>query len=298
MKFDTPLGASLYAPATRPDLLALANGEKHPELRSIIFCTEDAVLPRDVEAALDNLAHCLEYMRPPSLLRRFARARNPEILHRILSLPGVEKLEGFVFPKITRANLEAYLGPLAGTPFTAMLTLETREVFDPWEMARLRDVLLEHPLHPQILALRIGGNDLLALLGIRRPRAMTIYQTPLGLTIAQIVTIFKPYGFHITAPVFEHIEQTDVLHAEVLQDLAHGLWGKTVIHPSQVPLVEALYQIPAADLESAHRIRAAEHAVFLHQGSMCELATHRAWAENLIQQAEVARLAHYQNADD
>jgi citrate lyase beta subunit len=40
--------------------------------------------------------------------------------------------------------------------------------------------------------LRIGGNDLMKLIGIRRPRDRTIYQTPIGYVIANLVTIFKP----------------------------------------------------------------------------------------------------------
>jgi citrate lyase beta subunit len=38
------LGASLYMPATRPDLLAVVRGEKLPHLRSLVICLEDAVI--------------------------------------------------------------------------------------------------------------------------------------------------------------------------------------------------------------------------------------------------------------
>ena len=53
------LGASLYSPASRLDLSAIAGGWKIPELRSVIFCTEDAVHERDLEAALSHLAALL-----------------------------------------------------------------------------------------------------------------------------------------------------------------------------------------------------------------------------------------------
>ena len=49
------LGASLYMPATRADLAAHANGEKLPFLRSMIFCTEDAVRLDQLEGALQDL---------------------------------------------------------------------------------------------------------------------------------------------------------------------------------------------------------------------------------------------------
>ncbi|MGB2681405.1 MAG: HpcH/HpaI aldolase/citrate lyase family protein, partial [Candidatus Competibacter sp.] len=73
------LGASLYIPATRTDLAAIANGVKSPGLRSVIFCTEDSVSGRDLERALDNLAALLPTLEPGPLLR-FIRPRNPMVL--------------------------------------------------------------------------------------------------------------------------------------------------------------------------------------------------------------------------
>jgi len=49
------LGATLYMPATRPDLWQVVNGEKYPELRSVVLCLEDAVVEHDVEFAKENL---------------------------------------------------------------------------------------------------------------------------------------------------------------------------------------------------------------------------------------------------
>jgi len=49
------LGASLYVPTTRDDLHQIARGERLCELRSVIFCTEDAVKARDLPNALENL---------------------------------------------------------------------------------------------------------------------------------------------------------------------------------------------------------------------------------------------------
>ena len=58
------LGASLYVPATHPDLAAIAAGNKLADVRSIIFCTEDAVNETDLGAALVNLAKSLDYLQP------------------------------------------------------------------------------------------------------------------------------------------------------------------------------------------------------------------------------------------
>jgi 2-hydroxy-3-oxopropionate reductase len=46
------LGASLYLPATRHDLVAVASGRKYPHLRSVVLCTADAVRDADVVAVM------------------------------------------------------------------------------------------------------------------------------------------------------------------------------------------------------------------------------------------------------
>ena len=167
-----------------------------------------------------------------------------------------------------------------------MPTLETAEVFSDSEMQQLRAVFEGPGVRHRILCLRIGGNDLLALLGLRRPRGMTIYRTPLGPVIARLVTTFRPWGFALTAPVFEYLDLPELLDQEVLEDLAHGMVGKTAIHPTQIAPIEQHYQVRPQDLAVARAILDdASPAVFRMNDAMCEVATHRAWAERLVEQS-------------
>jgi citrate lyase beta subunit len=70
--------------------------------------------------------------------------------------------------------------------------------------------------------------------------------------------------------------------------VAHGLFGKSAIHPEQVAVIEAAYQVSARDLEAAERILADEApAVFRLQGAMCEPATHRVWATMICERARL-----------
>lgn len=282
------LGASLYVPATRPDLPLLANRQKYPELRSIIFCTEDAIAEKDVPPALRNLEAMLSGLEPTGLLR-FIRVRNPAILRTVLQMDGVDALTGFVLPKVTLANLDDYFDAFQpNDPFDVMLTLETIDAFDPRRMAELRDQLLQERYRRRILSLRIGGNDLFHLLGMRRPRGRTLYQTPLGVTIAQLVTTFRPHNFNLTAPVFEYLNSPRVLEREVRHDLAQGLFGKTAIHPRQVAMIEANYAVSARDLQTAEEILThAAPPVFRLHGAMCEPATHHRWATLIVQRARL-----------
>ena len=274
------LGATLYVPATRHDLVPLANGERWPFLRSLIFCTEDAVAADRVPLALDQLAAMLARLSRTGPLR-FIRVRNAAVLAQMLRMRDIDRIDGFVLPKITAESLLGYLDALAGDRrFWLMPTLETAEVFDPIEVRALRAALSRPDTQWRILALRIGANDLMNLMGIRRSLEHTIYETAIGTTIAMLAGAFRPHGFALTAPVFEGLDHSDVLAREVRQDLDHGLFGKTAVHPSQVPVIEAGYRVSAVELDMAEQILtpSAEPVFSLH-GAMCEPATHRAWAE-------------------
>ncbi|KFI08085.1 HpcH/HpaI aldolase/citrate lyase family protein [Massilia sp. BSC265] len=280
------LGASLYVPANHKDLAGIANGEKLPDARSLIFCLEDAIADRELSWSLFNLSVVLANMRSDVTAERFVRVRNPDVMARVLAMPGAEKLTGFVLPKITRHNFETYFRLVRDTSHVLMPTLETAEVFSDSEMQQLRAVFEAPGVRHRILALRIGGNDLLALLGLRRPRGMTIYRTPLGPVIARLVTTFRPWGFALTAPVFEYLDLPELLDQEVLEDLAHGMVGKTAIHPTQIGPIERHYQVRPQDLAVARAILDdASPAVFRMNDAMCEVATHRAWAERLVEQS-------------
>ena len=286
-------------PATHKNLQQIARGELLGAVRSLIFCTEDAVLESELGDALCNLSLALQALPPRSNIDRFVRVRSPEVLRRVIAMPGAQRLTGFVLPKATRHNFDAYfqqirqVRQISSTHYGLMPTLETVEVFDEAEMRLFRQCLEQPGVREHILALRIGGNDLLALLGIRRPRGMTIYRTPLGMVISRLVTSVVPYGFGLTAPVFEHLGQPALLAQEIEEDIAHGLIGKTAIHPSQITLIEQHYRVHHNDMEAALRIMdRASPAVFKMHDSMCEVATHRAWAHGVVEQARVFGIRH------
>jgi citrate lyase beta subunit len=282
------LGASLYVPANHKDLAEIANGDLLPQARSLIFCTEDAIADRELSYSLFNLSVVLANMRVDVAADRFVRVRNTDVLSRVLAMPGAEKLTGFVLPKITRHNFDSYFRLLRHTEHVLMPTLETAEAFDDVEMQGLRAVLEAPGVRHRILALRIGGNDLLALLGLRRPRGMTLYRTPLGPVISRLVTTFRPYGFTLTAPVFEYLDLPALLDQEVIEDLAHGMIGKTAIHPTQIAPIEQHFKVSPQDLAVARAILdQSAPAVFRMNDAMCEVATHRAWAERTVEQSRL-----------
>ena len=286
MKF-VRLGASLYVPANRNDLAAIANRTKYPQLRSVIFCTEDSLKEKDVPAALDNLAETLRVLEANDRLLRFIRVRNPKVLGRCLQMDGISKIDGFVLPKVTRHNIDTYWSQFNETDrFDVMPTLEMPDFFDMNEMLLFRELLLHESYKKRILSLRIGGNDLLNHLRLRRLVANTIYSTPIRTTIAMMATTFIPAGFNLTGPVFEALNDATTLSREVMEDMQHGLLGKTAIHPDHVAIIENHYQVGRQDMEMAEAILDKNApAVFGMHGQMCEPSTHINWAKLIIERA-------------
>jgi citrate lyase beta subunit len=79
----------------------------------------------------------------------------------------------------------------------------------------------------------------------------------------------------------------------VAQDLAHGMIAKTAIHPDQIAQIECHYMVAQADIELALRIIDPDSpAVFRMQESMCEVATHSTWAQQIIEQARLFGICH------
>ena len=85
----------------------------------------------------------------------------------------------------------------------------------------------------------------------------------------------------------------DILPANEL-DLANGLLGKTVIHPSHVPLVQALHVVAHDEYLDATDIMASEGggAVASRSGArMNEAKPHRAWARRTLLRADAFGVA-------
>lgn len=279
------LGASLYTPATRPDLAAQGNGEQGPTPHSLIYCTEDAVREDDLPLALDRLRDALPRLRPGAGPLRLARPRSPRVMEQIVGMEGAGALHGYVLPKATRSSLRDYLS-LLPPGAAALPTLETREVFSVRRMESLRDFLTDSGAAARTPCLRIGGNDLLGLLGLRRQPGQTVHEGPLSGLVMALISTFVPYGFALSSPVYEVYSDPRTLERELQQDVARGLIAKTVIHPAQIAAVTAAYRVGAAELAQARAILAPDApAVFSLDGAMCEPATHGRWAAGILQRA-------------
>lgn len=284
------LGATLYVPATRNDLADILSQQKYPDLRSVVICLEDSVPSHQISQALKNLQHfCANRDQQRSALPLiFIRPRHIEMASYLINHFDLGYATGFVVPKFDLQTAPQWQNILENTNLQIMPTLETAACFEPDKMNKLATSLLSSSYFAQsIIALRVGGNDLLRILGLRRPKTGTLYDTPLGYVMKMLTCQFRPHGFSLTAPVCELINQPDILQTELVQDIQHGFVGKTAIHPSQIALIHDAYQVDPILYHEAEQILKSQQAVFKLNGAMCEPATHMAWAQQIIQQAEV-----------
>ena len=305
------LGASLYMPATRQDIWQVIKRDKLPTINSIIICLEDAVSHSDVELALTRLqtlldtwashvhsinepsrqdaTHLQQQNNQPTRPLVFVRARNPIMLQKLADFKHINLLDGFVLPKVDMYSLSNWRMACQNLSAKQLLmpTLETAALFNPHHNQELAIGFKEAFSQP-VFALRIGGNDLFATVRLRRPKNSIIYDTPIGTLAYQLLGCFVPHGFYLSAPVFEYLDQPMLFMQELNRDVSLGLVGKTVIHPSQIALVQQAYCVPTSMLDEAQAILHSEaKAVFKYNNTMLEPATHRAWADEVINRAQV-----------
>ena len=304
------LGASLYMPATRKDIWQVIKRDKLPTINSIIICLEDAVSHADVEMALtqlqtllhtwathldsinepsDNANDTKHQPQQPTRPLVFVRPRSPMMLQQLAAFEHIDLLDGFVLPKVDMYSLSNWRMACQNLSAEQLLmpTLETAALFDQHHNQELAIAFKEAFVQP-IFALRIGGNDLFSALRLRRPKNNIVYDTPIGTLAYQLLSCFVPHGFYLTAPVFEYLDSPTLFMQELTRDVGLGLVGKTVIHPSQIALVQQAYCVPTSVLDEAEAILHAEaKAVFKYNDTMLEPATHRAWATEVVNRAQV-----------
>ena len=311
------LGATMYVPAMHPAIRSVVSGERYPALRSVVLCLEDALHPDDVELGLGRLRTLLGHIvREPGLPlgasvstgggmagrtaggtgraardvpragpRLFVRPRGLDMARRIAGFAGVARIEGFVVPKITAADVAPWWHLVSGTPLRLMPTLESPWVFDPLALGEFVAALGEQD-RGRLVALRVGGNDLLSTMRLRRTRGATLHEGPLAWGFSQIMCQLGSRGYPLTAPVFDVLDDPDTLARECRRDAAFGFVGKTAVHPDQIPVIEGAFAVTAEELAFAREALAPDaDAVSRRSGRMLEPAVHGAWARRTVARA-------------
>ncbi|MFK5707647.1 HpcH/HpaI aldolase/citrate lyase family protein [Lysinibacillus boronitolerans] len=248
-----------------------------------------------------------------------------------------EILTGYVFPKFTAKEGARYFELLEQTILEndlilyGMPILESREVlYKETRMEALLDIkAVLHQYKARVLNVRIGATDFCGIYGIRRRMDSTIYDiSVIRDCIADIVNILgrEEDGFIISGPVWEYFNNQRVLKPalrvtpfsekgaldtrkallddcldglmkEVLMDKQNGIVGKTIIHPSHIRVVHALYAISYEEYLDALSIienNDGQKGVMKshYANKMNEIKPHMRWAQRILKQAHVYGVYH------
>ena len=279
-------GACLYLPATHPALKHVADGKAKWSVRVATVCMEDALHDSEVETGLSRI-NAMTASDSAAAPRLFLRPRSLEMLRKLVTTLSLDVWSGFVLPKLTAENASDWLGVCEGSGFALMPILETADVFDPFRLRDLVAVLEQPPTRQQISVVRIGGTDLFAALGTRRPQSGTIYDSLIGPTVRQTACLLFSRGFEVSAPVCERIAPSPDFLREARMDVEAGFVGKTAVHPSQVLAINRAFQVTSSELDIANRVLAGEAAVFATAGLMSESRPHRRWAKRIVLRSQV-----------
>ncbi|MBC6443557.1 MAG: HpcH/HpaI aldolase/citrate lyase family protein [Rhodobacteraceae bacterium] len=281
------LGATLYMPVIHPKMEDFLFGRMSAPASSIVLCLEDALHDYDVRRGVEQVRALCRGGPFSCAAQVYIRPRSLDMARTLAGFHNIWKFDGFVAPKVMPGTATAWLDIARGPGMFLMPTLESAAYFDPGQVVAVRDALARHDCG-RISAIRLGGNDLLGALGLRRQRGVTSWEGPLGWALSMMSSIFISAGYPVAAPVFDIIDDADTLRREAERDVAAGFVSKTAIHPEQVPVIEHAFRVSAEDLRQASAILdSGAQAVFRTDGAMCEPSTHRAWANRTMARAEV-----------
>jgi len=216
------LGATLYSPATRPQLADDIIKQAGRGVVSMVLCLEDSIDDSEVVGAEENLVQQFTDLagrrNAGELPLLFVRVRFPEQIPDLVQRlgPAVRVLSGFVMPKFTEERGMPFLEALAsaetasGRRLFAMPVLESPELLYRESRVETLEGISRAvgKYRDRVLALRLGVTDFCSSYALRRAPDMTAYDVQVvASVIADVVNMLgraDGTGFTVTGPVWEY----------------------------------------------------------------------------------------------
>lgn len=313
------IGGLLYMPATRMKIVQDILEKKNEDIKSICLDLEDSVGDDTVEEAvlmlrstLSKLYQAVEdnVLSLSDLPLIFVRVRSPQQLKELkdtLTNEQFSVLTGFNFPKFDRSNAAEYLrtfDELRNTVPTKLYfnpILESKSIM--YRQNRMNELsYLQRKLSgfsDNILNIRVGATDFCNIFGIRRKMNQTIYD--IGVVADCFTDIINFFGknYVVAGPVWEYFDSHGEdglwkrgLEKELGLDKLNGFFGKTSIHPVQLPVIAESNVVDEEDYRDAQNIMGMSNGLIGvakgHGGNkMNEVKTHSHWAKKIIAQANI-----------
>ncbi|MGN0484207.1 MAG: HpcH/HpaI aldolase/citrate lyase family protein [Lachnospiraceae bacterium] len=303
------VGALLYSPANNKKIAKDIIAQRFTQPYSVAFCLEDAISDFAVKEAEHILVQTFETLHDAQkkqqfyMPKLFIRVRNVEQMEPLLRrMKSAQKLlTGFIFPKFSLENGPKYcerieeINQLREKRLYMMPILESADLVNLTtrfeRLAQIKSLLDAY--RPYVLNVRVGGNDFCNQFGVRRHVDETIYDIRcIGNLLADIVTCFAR-DYVVSGPVWEYFGEHNGMWEkgmtrEVKQDRLNGFIGKTVIHPTQIAVVNRQLAVTEEDYRDAESIfqLAKNPELFVEKNvtgnRMNEYKTHTAWAKKIL----------------
>lgn len=309
------VGALMYCPANNTGIVDKLLHNEFGNKFSLAFCLEDTINDNKVEEAEEILVETIKKLYDyiengvsfyvPKI---FIRVRRPDQITNLMDRFGDARtiITGFNTPKFDESNADDYIDevvsinskwgskekqiyimPILESP--AMIDLRTRYDF-LYSMKEKLDKIEE-----LVLNIRVGGNDLSHVFGLRRHSFESVYDIkPVADVLIDILTVFSK-DYVVSGAVWEYYngENWDLgLASEVQKDITAGFIGKTIIHPKQIDVINKSCRVLKEDYEDAKAILSwSKEADSMVRGSnlksrMNEYKTHYNWARKIMFLAE------------
>ncbi|MCF6330604.1 MAG: HpcH/HpaI aldolase/citrate lyase family protein [Sulfurimonas sp.] len=281
----TELGATLFIPATHKDISKIIQGNKYPNLKSIVIDTEDSISDNDFAYAIDVVKNLITSFKKNKLLV-FIRPRNIETLKELLKNEKINQINGFVLPKFSLINAQQYLDILKPFSHQIMPSIEGEELFNTNKLIQLKDILVKHK--EKIILVRFGLEDMLRQLSMKRRCEDTVFDiTVTSSILGNFLAIFKSAGFGISGGVYPCFNDKNGFIKDVKRDLKEGLFSKTIIHPAQIKLAHEIYKVTLEELNEANSLLSSSKAIINLDAKMGEVGTMSPYAKLILQREKI-----------
>lgn len=231
-----PWRSWLYVPGDRPDRIKKAlTGDAD----CVIIDLEDAVSSSHKEQARANALTATSAPTPKPVLVRINASGTTWQQADLAALSGAEHLAGVRVPKSeTVAQVETIAHQLPNTP-VHLLVESAKGLQASDELATA---------HPSVASIALGEADLRADLGITDEAHLAYARGRIVASAAAAGLLAPPQS------VLTHIDNDDALRATSLTAKAAGFFGRTVIHPRQVAIVNEAFLPTTAELDQARAL--------------------------------------------
>jgi citrate lyase subunit beta / citryl-CoA lyase len=249
MSMSVPImRTKLFVPGSRPELFAKAMAGEADALSIDLEDAVDESRKREARAAVREFLRSLPADKAKTIIVRVNGIATEHFEADVeaiagpgldlINLPMTETGNDVRKAAAVIARIEKAKG--AATPIGILANIETAKAFRLAAEIAAAD--------RRVAGLQLGFGDLLEPLGIDRYDPAVVLQFQLGVRLAA-----GEAGVFAYDSAFANIKDTEALRREAETARRLGYLGKSAIHPSQVPVINAVFR--PSDAEIAHSLR-------------------------------------------